>query len=459
MSIIRCTDPHAAADQGYSPNSSGLGAAWEAHQEAAHEETFKGAVLRLRERNGYDDSDFYALVWDEEQQATREIMYATTRGWTYHNGADIDATREVIGKAIAWETEQRFKEAQRRYQETPRKGCTARATERGQVVEGVIAWVGEDKPRSQWAARYGTRTARYGIRVEGRRGLVFRNADAADFEFDVPPVSEEDAAEWRATCAHNARAEFSQALALADKREPLPGPGDVVDAQEADADGWRLYAIGESFCDDEWAQRVAVAVVDEAAEYRVTGVRADGRPMAVREATAFQALRHVSRWADVDGTRIMHDGAGAVLMVREDGGRLVLRPVRAGEGPQEGVSGPVGAEEQREGQEGADGVQGAQEDVTGAEGDPAWVARRDVAWRALGDVLDGGAARYRRAVLVEGSEARGVSDTMPTEAARVYLAGELADGGELSKSGMGVRLVLTRANGARLELYPVRGVA
>jgi hypothetical protein len=52
-----------------------------------------------------------------------------------------------------------------------------------------------------------------------------------------------------------------------------------------------------------------------------------------------------------------------------------------------------------------------------------------------------------------------MSDTMPTAVARTYLAEELADGGEVSKPGMGLRLVLVRENGARLELEPVRGVA
>jgi hypothetical protein len=30
-------------------------------------ETHQGLVLSMREMNGYDDSDFYALVWDEAQ--------------------------------------------------------------------------------------------------------------------------------------------------------------------------------------------------------------------------------------------------------------------------------------------------------------------------------------------------------------------------------------------------------
>jgi hypothetical protein len=355
MSIVQCSNPTAA---GYEPgrhDSISSPELWAAHQEAAHTETYKGAVLRLGERNGYHDSDFYAVVWDEEAQTVRTVEYATTRGWTYHNGADIDASREVIEKAVAYLTGVRFAEWQRKHRETPRKGYTARATEKGVRVEGVIAWEGTDRPRSNWDARYGTRTARYGIKVEGRKGYVFRNVDAPDFEFDPEPVSEADMVEWRARCEASVRAEFAQALALADEREPLPGPGDVVDAQEADADGMRLYAVGETMCDDEWAQGVARAVVDESvADYQVMGKRRDGSQMPLRTVTVFQALGHVARWAENDGAMVAHDGRGVVRIVRRDGACLFLVPVREGDG-QEAPQGPQEA------------AQGAQE---AAQGEP-----------------------------------------------------------------------------------------
>ena len=64
--------------------------------------THKGLVVGLREMNGYDDSDFYATVWNEEKGAPEEIMYASTRGWTYPNGAAVDATDEVKAKYAAY---------------------------------------------------------------------------------------------------------------------------------------------------------------------------------------------------------------------------------------------------------------------------------------------------------------------------------------------------------------------
>ena len=64
--------------------------------------SYRGCVLETRERNYYDDSDFYAVVWDEEKGCVREVDYATTRAWTYRNFARVDATDDVRAKAKAW---------------------------------------------------------------------------------------------------------------------------------------------------------------------------------------------------------------------------------------------------------------------------------------------------------------------------------------------------------------------
>ena len=63
--------------------------------------TYDGAVLATRERNYYNDSDFYAIVWDEEKQVVKSVEYATTR---FGGGGDagVDATPEVIEKAKAY---------------------------------------------------------------------------------------------------------------------------------------------------------------------------------------------------------------------------------------------------------------------------------------------------------------------------------------------------------------------
>jgi hypothetical protein len=71
-------------------------------------ESYKGCVVSLREYNGYDDSDFFATVYDQVTNTFKEIQYATTRGWCYNNGAVKDATPEI---------EQKYKE----YQEIKRQ--------------------------------------------------------------------------------------------------------------------------------------------------------------------------------------------------------------------------------------------------------------------------------------------------------------------------------------------------
>lgn len=65
-------------------------------------ESFHGCVISKREMNGCDDSDFYALVWDDAKNAPEEIQYATTRCWTYANCATVDATPEVLAKYAAY---------------------------------------------------------------------------------------------------------------------------------------------------------------------------------------------------------------------------------------------------------------------------------------------------------------------------------------------------------------------
>lgn len=66
-------------------------------------ETHHGLCIRDREMNGYDDSDFYMLIWDEELQQPFEVCFASTRGWSYPcYGSSPDATPEVMAAYEAW---------------------------------------------------------------------------------------------------------------------------------------------------------------------------------------------------------------------------------------------------------------------------------------------------------------------------------------------------------------------
>lgn len=64
-----------------------------------------GRVLRTWERNGYDDSDFYATIWNDEKGRPEEVQYDTTR-FGGGGGATVDATDEVKARYADWQAEQ-----------------------------------------------------------------------------------------------------------------------------------------------------------------------------------------------------------------------------------------------------------------------------------------------------------------------------------------------------------------
>lgn len=67
--------------------------------EAENNRGFKGAVLDIGEENFYDDSDFYAVVWDGEK--VRRISDGTTR-FSAPTVCRADATPEVQQAAEDW---------------------------------------------------------------------------------------------------------------------------------------------------------------------------------------------------------------------------------------------------------------------------------------------------------------------------------------------------------------------
>jgi hypothetical protein len=80
-------------------------------------ETHVGLTLSLHESNGYNDSDFYAHVWNPREQKIETITYATTRGWSYPcYNAVVDATDDVrqlaasYGRKVAEERERAYQE-------------------------------------------------------------------------------------------------------------------------------------------------------------------------------------------------------------------------------------------------------------------------------------------------------------------------------------------------------------
>ena len=112
-------------------------------------ETHKGLVVALREHNGYDDSDFYAVVWNAEKGAPEEVLYGSTACWTYINGATVDATPEVMAAYLAYCERARIAKASIRQWEsefTVRKGATAEVFKGRKVAvgtRGTVIWMGE----------------------------------------------------------------------------------------------------------------------------------------------------------------------------------------------------------------------------------------------------------------------------------------------------------------------------
>jgi len=116
-----------------------------------------GMVLSLSETNGYDDSDFHATVWNADKGEPERITYASTRGWTYANGANVDATPEVLAAYEAWRVARDArirKEREEAEAKQPRKGKRVRVVGgRGpkghkgpwQGQEAEVFWRGADK--------------------------------------------------------------------------------------------------------------------------------------------------------------------------------------------------------------------------------------------------------------------------------------------------------------------------
>lgn len=150
-------------------------------------------MLALRERNGYDDSDFLALVGDPKTGEASWVEYATTRGWTYPNNATVDATPELVA---AYEAKCKADAAAYRAKAEAVKACDAKfgtvvviTATRGKAAalkgtEGEVCWEGP-------GFGYGS-PARLGLRLlDGSR--VFVNATqvqvkGATAEFGGKPV-------------------------------------------------------------------------------------------------------------------------------------------------------------------------------------------------------------------------------------------------------------------------------
>lgn len=123
-------------------------------------ETHHGLCISDREHNGYDDSDWYMLVWNEEKQEPQEICFASTRGWTYPcYGSRPDASPETMAKYTAWcEVRDRAAAIQKDIAQSKRvdAGKAVRVIAGRKVKKGSILIVHHTEQSAYGKSKYGT---------------------------------------------------------------------------------------------------------------------------------------------------------------------------------------------------------------------------------------------------------------------------------------------------------------
>lgn len=132
----------------------------------AKEPEYVGCVLNTYEHNGYDDSDWYAVVWDEETKSVIEIEYDTTRagggGW-----AEVDATEDTLRKAYRY-----YKHIGKALFDLKTNISQAKKVNKGDTVRVIR---GRKIPKGTEATVFwtGSRLNIYSYREEERVGIEF----------------------------------------------------------------------------------------------------------------------------------------------------------------------------------------------------------------------------------------------------------------------------------------------
>lgn len=139
--------------------------------------THVGLVLDTGEHNYHDDSDFYAIVWNEVANEPVKIIYGTTRGWTYPNGASVDATPEILQKHQTWKEAKAAREQSERDEKEAKKPSLGKTVT---VVKGIkvpvgttgkVFWVSEPRRFGD----YGKKVVTIGVATSERKGDITRN--------------------------------------------------------------------------------------------------------------------------------------------------------------------------------------------------------------------------------------------------------------------------------------------
>ena len=164
-------------------------------------ETYVGRVLETYEENGYHDSDFYAVVWDDETNSLIHKQFSTTRFYSNGYGAKIDATPEIIEKATTERKNRFLKSGIEADEETAKSIVKGKMVEinRGRKNRGIIGevfWVGNPEKFSYYAKEHRS----VGIKLDDERddngkfkNIVFAydyNCDVINFESHLTNTKE-----------------------------------------------------------------------------------------------------------------------------------------------------------------------------------------------------------------------------------------------------------------------------
>ena len=103
-------------------------------------------VLEDRERNSYDDSDFYGVVWDEYSNKPMNVEYGSTRYHSQIRSCRVDATPDVRRMYELWRADQH----RIRVRDTVKTGRLVQFTRgRHEGRLGTVKWSGYRAPK--WA--------------------------------------------------------------------------------------------------------------------------------------------------------------------------------------------------------------------------------------------------------------------------------------------------------------------
>jgi hypothetical protein len=176
------------------------------------QKVYEGHVLAVGEMNYHDDSDFYAVVFDEEDGRVKRVSDGTTR-YAAPPNARVDATEEVQARAEKALAEYFFNEVRSDAAYHATKVSVGKRVKavRGRKVkvgtEATVFWMGwnDFRPRfanSYSAKREGVNEDRVGVRLDDGT-TVF--ADKANFEVVDPGDEMPSEAQMRETAARMAR--------------------------------------------------------------------------------------------------------------------------------------------------------------------------------------------------------------------------------------------------------------